>query len=346
MRSRRTAGILARVVLAGAWVLAAVPGGCSGSDDTGDVLLPGGRPVPTPDSPVPSAAPYLHLGWGSPPDPIAVMAATGIRAFTLAFVLSSGDCTPAWDGARPLTGGGDERTIAAIREAGGDVVVSFGGWSGRKLGEDCASAADLARAYQRVIDAYRLRAIDVDLERTEFSDPVVQDRVMAALRQIKRNNPAVQIIVTMGTEPAGPGAAGARLVRRAAALGMPVDVWTIMPFDVGGPQTAGSMGALSARASTGLHEALRAACPALSDAQVYRMQGISSMNGRTDHGEVVTPTDLREILAHARAHRLARLTFWSVNRDRACGGGGAGDACSGIAQATWEFTRIIAAYPG
>src|SRR5262249_4993641 len=128
-----------------------------------------------------AVAPYEYVGWGSPPDPTAVMRATGVRWFTLAFILSDGTCAPAWDGERPLTGGDDQAEINAIRAAGGDVVVSVGGWSGEKLGEACTSASALAGAYQRVINAYRLRALDIDIENTEFNSGTVRQRVVNAL---------------------------------------------------------------------------------------------------------------------------------------------------------------------
>lgn len=51
-----------------------------------------------------AVAPYLYNGWGSPPSPTTVMNATGVKWFTLAFVLSNGYCNPQWDGSRPLTG--------------------------------------------------------------------------------------------------------------------------------------------------------------------------------------------------------------------------------------------------
>ncbi|GAB3835926.1 carbohydrate-binding protein [Dactylosporangium cerinum] len=40
-----------------------------------------------------AAAPYLYQ-WGDPPNPQTIQSATGIRWFTLAFVLSGGGCTP------------------------------------------------------------------------------------------------------------------------------------------------------------------------------------------------------------------------------------------------------------
>lgn len=45
-----------------------------------------------------AVAPYLYNGWGSPPSPATVMNATGVKWFTLAFVLSNGYCNPQWDG--------------------------------------------------------------------------------------------------------------------------------------------------------------------------------------------------------------------------------------------------------
>src|SRR6266545_3279720 len=114
-----------------------------------------------------AAAPYLYFGWGDPPSPTSVMSATGVKSFTLAFMLSGGGCTPMWDSQRSLTGGVDQQNINAIRAAGGDIVISFGGWSGNKLGPNCSSAAALAGAYQQVINAYNLKAIDIDIENTD-----------------------------------------------------------------------------------------------------------------------------------------------------------------------------------
>ena len=96
-------------------------------------LLLASGPVAASTPPVSRAAPYLTLGWGNPPDPTTVMATTGLHAVTLAFMLAGKGCSPRWDGTRPLLGGGDAASISAIRAAGGDVSVSFGGWSVRAI---------------------------------------------------------------------------------------------------------------------------------------------------------------------------------------------------------------------
>ncbi|WP_427164750.1 lectin [Streptomyces sp. C1-1] len=292
----------------------------------------------TPDAPM-AVAPYLYNGWGSPPSPTTITNATGVKWFTLAFVLSNGYCNPQWDGSRPLTGGVDQQTVNTVRANGGDVIPSFGGYSGNKLESSCSSAGELAAAYQKVVSAYGLKAIDIDIEADAYSNPTVQQRTVDALKTVKANNPGLKVYVTIGTGQSGPDTS---LINRAASSGLAVDAWAIMPFDFGG--AGQNMGNLTVQAAEGLKNALKNAY-GYSDDQAYRDMGISSMNGVTDNNETVTVGDFRTILAYAQQHHLARLTFWSANRDRPCTGGPA-DSCSGVGQSDWDYTRVFAQYTG
>ncbi|POX58035.1 chitinase, partial [Streptomyces sp. Ru62] len=292
----------------------------------------------TPSAPM-AVAPYLYNGWGSPPDPTTITQATGVKWFTLAFVLSNGYCNPQWDGSRPLTGGVDQQTVNTVRANGGDVIPSFGGYSGNKLESSCSSAGELAAAYQKVINAYGLKAIDIDLEADAYSNGTVQQRTVDALKTVKANNPGLKVYITIGTGQSGPDTS---LINRAAASGLTVDAWAIMPFDFGG--AGQNMGNLTVQAAEGLKNALKNAYH-YSDDQAYRDMGISSMNGITDQNETVTVADFRTILGYAQQHHLARLTFWSANRDRPCTGGPA-DSCSGVGQSAWDYTRVFAGYTG
>ncbi|MFD9353196.1 carbohydrate binding domain-containing protein [Streptomyces sp. NPDC060031] len=290
------------------------------------------------------AAPYLYLGWGNPPSATTVMNATGAKWFTMAFILSSGGCNAAWDGQRPLTGGADQSTINAVRAAGGDVVPSIGGWSGNKLGPNCASAAALAGAYQQVINAYGLKAIDVDIENTdEFENAVVQDRILGALKIVKQNNPGIKTILTFGTATSGPTSWGNRLIDQAKVLGADIDVFTIMPFDFGNAST--DMYASTVSATEGLKTKLKSTF-GWDDSTAYAHIGISGMNGVSDTQEITTVQNWTGIRNWANSHHIARLAFWSVNRDRGCAGGGLQESCSGIAQNDWQFTSITAGFTG
>jgi chitinase len=287
-----------------------------------------------------AAAPYIYPGWGNPPAPATVMNATGIKAFTMAFVLANG-CNPVWDGESGLTGGSHASTIAAIKAAGGDVVPSIGGWSGNKLGPNCATPELLAGAYQKVIDAFGLKIIDIDIENSdEFDNYTVADRIVGALKIVKQKNPSVKTILTFGTTPSGPNASGIRLINQSKALGANVDVFSQMPFDFGG---GADMYAATVGATEGLKNQLKTTF-GYTDAQAYSHMGISGMNGLSDQQEVTSLDTWTKIRDYAKSKGLARFTFWAVNRDRGCAGGGVVSDCSGIAQADWAFTKVSAGF--
>lgn len=285
-------------------------------------------------------APYLYLGWGNPQSATDVMRQTGVKWFTLAFILSSGGCTPSWDGQRPLTGGADQQTINAIRAAGGDIVPSFGGWSGNKLGPNCSTPEALAGAYQQVIDAYGLKAIDIDIENTdEFENAVVQDRIITALKIVKQNNPGIQTIVTFGTSTTGPNFYGNRLIDQAKALNADIDVFTLMPFDFGSSNIRQD----TIGAATGLKNKLKSTF-GWSDAEAFGHVGISGMNGLSDQRELTTVDDWTAIRDWSKSNGLGRLAFWSVNRDRGGCDGQVSASCSGIQQSELAFTKITAGF--
>ena len=271
------------------------------------------------------------------------MKTTGIRRFTLAFVVSDGACAPVWDNGDPLTGGAEEAAIRGIRSAGGEASVAFGGMGGTKLALTCTSPQALAGVYQQVISAYRLPAIDLDIEDNELYTPDARQRIVEALAIVRQHDPGLMISVTIPTGPGGPDSAGQDLINRAAAAGLHVDAWTIMPFDFG--VSVGNMAQVSIQAAEGLKNDLMSAYHESASA-AYGTMGISSMNGRTDVGELVSVADFRVILQYVLAHHLARFAFWSVNRDLPCTAGSDSNTCSGIAQQPYAFTRISVSSAG
>jgi hypothetical protein len=265
----------------------------------------------TPSAAVAGGAPYIFPADNGSVNPVSVMQKTGVRAFTLAFILNRGSCSPVWNESGSLNNGAITSRINAIRKAGGDVVISFGGFSGNKLGNACRNETALAAAYQKVINTYRLKAIDIDLEAGEVSQSV---KVLKALKIVKQKNPGIQIILTLGTGTGGLVGDEAPIPGQAASVGSPVDVWTIMPFDFSNDDSKVDHGKASVSASEGLHRQLKSALK-LSDARIYAMQGISSMNARTDARGNVTVANFNTMLAYCQQHHLARFTFWELSRD-------------------------------
>ena len=64
------------------------------------------------------SAPYYSTLDSSGPDLGQVMAATGQKAFEMAFILAGGGCTPSWDGTEPVSS--DTQVGSVINEVRND----------------------------------------------------------------------------------------------------------------------------------------------------------------------------------------------------------------------------------
>jgi chitinase len=290
------------------------------------------------------SAPYVMPLDNNPPDLPTVMAATGQKAFELAFILANGSsCSPAWDGTAPVSSDTTvANVIAGVRSAGGDVSVSAGGYNGTKLGQVCSSAATTAAAYQQVITAYSLKAIDFDLEEPEYENTTAINNEIGAAQILQANNPGLYVSITTAGTSAGTGYFGQNVLNTAKSLGFTPANYSIMPFD------GGFKGAASQTAALEAFHGLLTSTFGWDSATAYAHEGISSMNGRTDSGEYFYQSDFATVLSYATSHGLSRYTFWSVNRDRACNPpiSTTSGTCSSVTQNDWDFTKYTAQFAG
>ncbi|HVV14053.1 carbohydrate-binding protein [Amycolatopsis sp.] len=290
-----------------------------------------------------ASAPYLMPQSNNPPDPTTVMAATGQKAFQLAFILAptGGGCSPTWDGTSAVS---SDTTVAGviskIRGAGGDVSVSVGGYGGTKLGQTCGDAASTAAAYQQVIDKYSLHAIDFDLEEPEYENDAAVNNELGAAQILQRNNSGLFVSVTMPGTTAGTGWFGTQLLDKAKTLGFTPNNFSIMPFDGGFNGAASQTSALEA-----FHSLLMSHL-GWDSATAYAHEGFSGMNGKSDAGEYFYQSDFQTVLDYATSHQLGRFTYWSVNRDRACTTTTDNGVCSNVSQSDWDFTKYTAKFAG
>lgn len=290
-----------------------------------------------------ASAPYLMPQSNNPPDPVAVMNATGQKAFQLAFILApnGGGCSPTWDGTSAVSSDtAVAGVIGRIRDAGGDVSVSAGGYGGTKLGQTCADAASTAAAYQQVVDKYALRAIDFDLEEPEYENDAAVNNELGAAQILQRSNPGLFISVTMPGTPAGTGWFGTQLLDKSKSLGFTPDNFSIMPFDNGFSGSSSQTSALEA------FHALLMSHLGWDSATAYAHEGFSGMNGKSDSSEFFYQADFQTVLDYATSHGLGRFTFWSVNRDRPCGASTENSICSNVSQNDWDFTKFTAEFAG
>ena len=301
------------------------------------------------------AAPYF-MPLENDPQSIPDITGSGLHQLVLAFVLApnGGGCTPTWggDAAHPVSG---DTTVTAdvdaLRAAGGDVAVSFGGYNGIELGAACGDASSLAQAYQQVIDKYSLTHIDLDIEGDDLGDAAGETKRFQAIKILKQNaasaGRSLDVSLTMPVTTIGLSDLDRAEIQRAKDNGADIDIYAAMAFDYGGP--AGSMADDVRKVMEDAHAQLVALRPDLSSAEIYARTGLILMNGHTDQpSELFTQDTFTNLLGYASDNHLARLSFWSLNRDRVCDGstGWVDGKCSSVTQQPYDFARITARFAG
>ncbi len=306
----------------------------------------------------PAVAPYVDMTLTQPAFSLASAArATGVKDYTLAFVVASGGCRGVWGPGVPVSGRPFAGDIAALRHLGGDVIVSFGGAAGTELALACDSPEKLAAQYQAAISAYRLTSIDFDVEGAAVADRASIDRRSEAIAMLERAAAAsrrrLRVSLTLPVLPSGLDRYGLSVVRSAIAHRARIDVVNVMTMDYGdaaAPRPAGRMGQYAIDAASATHTQLKRLYRARTASQLWQMVGVTPMIGVNDQAdEVFGLADAKRLVAFARATQLGRLAFWSEARDRSCPGSPqryAQDSCSSIAQPIWAFTRAFGAYRG
>ncbi|MEU6407028.1 chitinase [Streptomyces sp. NPDC046985] len=294
-----------------------------------------------------AAAPYLMPTDNDPPNAGAIMDATGLKAFQLAFILApnGGGCSPTWGGTAPVSSDtAVQSVIDTVRAKGGDVSVSIGGYGGTKLGQACSDAASTAAAYQQVIGKYGLHAIDFDLEEPEYENTAAVKNEIGAAKILQQNNPGLYVSVTTAGTADGTGWFGKQMLLEAKSQGFTPNNFSIMPFDGGFNGAASQTSAL-----TNFNGILQSTF-GWDQATAYAHEGFSGMNGRSDTGEFFSQSDFQTVLDYATSHNMDRFTFWSLNRDRQCSppdnGGRTSGTCSSVAQNSWDFAKYSVKFAG
>ncbi|MFK4595963.1 glycoside hydrolase family 18 protein [Streptomyces pristinaespiralis] len=319
------------------------------------------QPTPTPTAtatPAPSPtgtpkpgeaaryAPYIDTSLYPAYDMLDTAAKTGVKEFNLAFITSGGGCAPLWGGVTDLANDKVAAQIGALRAKGGDVRVSFGGAAGHELALNCSSADDLAKAYGKVIDTYKLTKVDFDVEGAALPDTAANSRRSQAIAQLQKSHPGLNVSFTLPVMPEGLTQPGVDLVADAKKNGVRVDAVNIMAMDYG-PAYSGDMGEYAIQAATATQAQIKGVL-GLSDAAAWQAVAVTPMIGVNDVvTEIFKVDDATQLVKFAESKNLGWLSMWSSTRDKQCAGGEkpAADAtCSSILQEPLAFTKAFSAY--
>jgi hypothetical protein len=287
-------------------------------------------------------APYVDMGVLSNGGTLSSLAGGGnVKSFSLAFVTASG-CKASWFGAFDPRAKQFGDQISAIRSAGGDVKVSFGGATGVELAQACTSTSALQAEYQAVVDAYDLKYIDLDIEGAASADTASINRRSTALAGLQKANPGLKISLTLPVLPEGLTADGLNVVKSAKSAGVDLDLVNIMAMDYG--RSGQDYGDLAIQAVKSTKDQIRSIF-GNSDAAAFKMVGVTPMIGKNDDSGTFSQSDAKDLVAFANTNHLGFVSFWEMQRDKnACQG--ALFQCTNISQTAFEFSKIFAGFQG
>jgi hypothetical protein len=269
-------------------------------------------------------APYLDMGR-YPTIKLSSMAQdTGVRYFTLAFVLAGyKNCKPAWFGVSNLNNPIFLDDLEQLRALGGDVIVSFGGAGGTELAINCADAETLAAAYQTVIDTLGVTRLDFDIEGGTLNDTEATERRSEALAILQANaekvGKPIHISFTLSVLTTGLLDDSLALLQSAIDAGVNVDVVNIMTMNFEDSASVDKMGQNTIQAATSVAEQLKALYPYKAEAELWGMIGVTPMIGVNDRSrQIFTLDDAVAVTSFAQEKGLQRIAIWSLDRDQPC----------------------------
>lgn len=276
----------------------------------------------------------INMSGGNPRDLVQVSQTTGIQNYTLAFVIDRGSCNPAWDGQYTTSSQWGKSLTDRMRAAGIKYSVSFGGAAGNDISRSC-SQQNLTAAYEQIITTYQPNGLDFDIENGSAN----VGKIMTSLKTIQLNYPNIKLSLTLPVMPEGLTSSGKSIVSQAKSAGLNFVV-NIMAMDYGFSYR-GDMGKYAVQAATNTFNYLKTQFPQKTDAEVWKMVGVTPMIGVNDtYGEKFTLSNADTLRTFAQQNGIYNISIWSLDRDKPCGGSRPSPTCSGgnVQSKVWEFS--------
>lgn len=297
-------------------------------------------PVPTPVlANFSKFMPYVDVGAWPPPDLVDIYKKSGVKAFTLAFIIAGNNNQPSVAGVYSLNTSFYLDKINAIRAIGGDVCFSFGGAAGREMAQVITDVNALVQAYQSVINKYSLKYVDFDIEGNALADQSSIDRRNQALVILRKNNPNLYIAYCLPATTTGLDGNGLNVLSSAKKFGFVPNELRIMTMDYGIPAINGLMGQYAIAGAQGTRNQL------INLGMSKVTVGIIPMIGQNDTStEIFDLQDAQAVVDFAKKNSwVSRLSFWSINRDIANNtvSSIASGSHSGIRQVAYAFSNIF-----
>lgn len=306
-------------------------------------------------------APYIDFVMNDVPDMAKLKMENGVNNFVLAFIVAkdANTCLPTWGTSYPVNSYAQYSKIKALREAGGDVMVSVGGANNFPMAIACKNVDDLVEVYDGIVENLNLKVLDFDIEGMAVNDAESIERRNQALAILQQRWASegrdIKLWYTLPIIPEGLTDDGMAVLANAKKHGVQLDGINVMTMDYGRPQCQSDNregdnihGECATTAIESLFAQVKSVFDTKSDDDIWSMLGTTPMIGYNDvQGEVFYKSDAELVLNHAKEHNLGMIGIWSLLRDRPGVAGQVSPEHNGltIGQAdTYQFSRIFSSF--
>ncbi|MFC5909968.1 chitinase [Streptacidiphilus monticola] len=254
------------------------------------------------------SAPYLELQSGSVGDLAADRTASGTKYSTLAFLIPKSGCTAEWEYNGDSVGAFTSQ-INALKAAGGDVILSFGGAEGGELAQTCTSVSSLTAAYKKIATTYGVTRLDFDIEGSTLDDTTANSRRDQALAALQQANPSITVDFTLPVDPGGLPGNALKLLKDAKSKGVKVNLVNIMTMDFGDGEKA----LADAESAANGTEKQLASLYGVSASSAWHTLGLTPIAGQNDDNENFTQSNAKTLESFAASKGVQELAFWEVH---------------------------------
>ncbi len=291
------------------------------------------------------AAPFVDMASWVPlnteyslngvPNILKVEEQTGIKYYNLGFIQpdkttplsSDGTILWGWGGLYKLSEKGNDgyqypkikETIESLNKAGALYTISIGGQAGKSPWIVSTNVDKLEEMYLDIINTYNLKRLDLDIEE---ANQVEENNIINA-KAIKRvqDKTGVEIVLTIPIMPSGWKDKQIKIIKAYLDQGVHINLINSMTMCYGAEVKANEdYGDASIRAIENSIKQMREIWASygtnLTEEQAYKKTGATVDIGyESDLYPIFTKEMTRKVVEHAKKHKYAMVSYWSLNRD-------------------------------
>jgi len=214
---------------------------------------------------------------------------------------------------------GIKSSIKELKQAGGEVIVSFGGQLGLAPWTVCQDTKVLMQMYLEVINAYDLKRIDLDIEESN-QDAYQNYQNALALKEVQ-DATGVNVTLTIPISPSGWEQKQIDVIKAYLGTGLNVDIINSMTmcYYGYGVHADEDYGDASIRALKNAKEQLKTIYSGfgitLTDKDAYSLMGATVAIGAESGNPDFTADLTRKLVSFCKDAGVRQMAMWNMERD-------------------------------